>query len=180
MKILEFEVLESTQKKAFEIAEKNFEPKTVILAKKQTGGIGRKGGREGDFWWSPVGGLWFSIILPKILPEKLEILTNLLSFLVAKAIFEETGEKIFIKFPNDLYFRGKKIGGVMVQNKICGKKQVSVAGIGINTDVKEFPENLKELASSLFLETKKEIDNKKFLEKILKEIERVLPWFQEK
>jgi BirA family biotin operon repressor/biotin-[acetyl-CoA-carboxylase] ligase len=180
MKILEFEVLESTQKKAFEIAEKNFEPKMVILTKTQTGGIGRKGGKEGDFWWSPGGGLWFSIILPKILPEKLEIFTNLLSFLIAKVIFEETGEKIFIKFPNDLYFHEKKIGGVMVQNKICGKNQVSVAGIGINTNVKEFPKNLKNKATSIFLETKKEIDNKKFLEKILKEIDKILLWFQEK
>jgi BirA family biotin operon repressor/biotin-[acetyl-CoA-carboxylase] ligase len=176
MKILEFEVLESTQKKAFEIAKKNFKPKTVILAKRQAGGIGRKG----DFWWSPEGGLWFSIILPKISPEKLEIFTNLLSFLIAKVIFEETGEKIFIKFPNDLYFHEKKIGGVMVQNKICGKNQVSVAGIGIDTNVKEFPENLKDKATSIFLETKKEIDNKKFLKKILKEIEKILPWFQEK
>jgi BirA family biotin operon repressor/biotin-[acetyl-CoA-carboxylase] ligase len=176
MKILEFEVLESTQKKAFEIAEKNFKPKTVILAKRQTGGIGRKG----DFWYAPEGGLWFSIILPKISPEKLEIFTNLLSFLIAKVIFEETGEKIFIKFPNDLYFHGKKIGGVMVQNKICGKNQVSVAGIGIDTNVKEFPENLKDIATSIFLETKKEIDNKKFLKKILKEIDKILLWFQEK
>jgi BirA family biotin operon repressor/biotin-[acetyl-CoA-carboxylase] ligase len=176
MKVLEFDVLESTQEKAFELAKENFNLPTVILAKKQKRGVGRKG----DFWWSPEGGLWFSIILPKILPEKLEIFTNLLSFLIAKVIFEETGEKIYIKFPNDLYLNGKKIGGVMLQNKICSKNQVSVAGIGINTNVKDFPENLKDKATSIFLETKKEIDNKKFLEKILKEIEKILPWFQEK
>jgi len=173
MKILEFEVLESTQEKAFEIAKENFEPLTVILAKKQTKGIGRKG----DFWFSPEGGLWFSIILPKISPEKIEIFSNLLSFLIAKLIFEETGEKIFIKFPNDIYLNGKKIGGIMVQNKICGKDQISVAGIGINTNVREFPENLKEIATSIFLETKKEIDNRKFLEKLLKEIEKFLKLF---
>lgn len=173
MKILEFEVLESTQEKAFEIAKENFEPLTVILAKKQTKGIGRKG----DFWFSPEGGLWFSIILPKISPEKIEIFSNLLSFLIAKLIFEETGEKIFIKFPNDIYLNGKKIGGIMVQSKICGKDQISVAGIGINTNVREFPENLKEIATSIFLETKKEIDNRKFLEKLLKEIEKFLKLF---
>jgi len=180
MKILKFESLTSTQEKAFELAEKNFEPLTIVLAEEQTKGIGRKGGREGDFWWSPKGGLWFSIILPKISPEKLNIFTNLLSFLVAKVIFEETGEKIFIKFPNDLYLNGKKIGGAMVQNKICAKNQISVAGIGINTNVEEFPQRLKDKATSIFLEIKKEIDNKKFLEKILKEIENFLLWFQKK
>ena len=173
MKILEFDTLESTQEKAFEIAKENFEPFTVILAKKQTRGIGRKG----DFWFSPEGGLWFSIILPKISPEKLEIFTNLLSFLVAKVIFEEIGEKIFIKFPNDLYLNGKKIGGVMVQNKICGKNQVAVAGIGINTNVKKFPEELKNIASSILIETQKKIDNRKFLERILSEFKNFLNLF---
>ncbi len=169
MKILKFERVESTQKTAKELIKKGEKEWTVILAKEQTKGIGRKG----NFWYSPKGGLYFSLVLPKTEIEKIKIIRDLVPFLVSKVIFEEVKEKPFIKFPNDIYLRGRKIGGVMIQNFISKRRQISILGIGINTNVKEFPEDLREKATSLLIEFKKRVSNQKILKKILKEIQKV-------
>jgi BirA family biotin operon repressor/biotin-[acetyl-CoA-carboxylase] ligase len=166
MKILEFEKLESTQKKAKEIA-KNSEPWTVVLAKEQTGGYGRKG----NFWYSPRGGLYFSVILPKTKIEDLQILTILAAFCVAKILKEDFKLEPFIKLPNDVYVNNKKICGILTENIISGKEvKNSIIGIGLNTNIEDFPEGLKEKATSLKRELKKEVEGRKILEKILKEL----------
>ncbi len=171
MEILEFEKIDSTQKKAIElIKKKKFKPWTVILAKEQTAGIGRKG----NFWYAPKGGLYFSVILPQTKIEDVEILTNLAAFLVAKIIFKKFGQKPFIKFPNDVYLRNKKVCGILTQNIVFGKKIISVMGIGVNTNIEKFPPNLKRKATSLFLEFKKKIQNKKLLKEILQQLKKVL------
>jgi len=165
MKILKFEKVNSTQNLAKELAERGEREWTVILSKEQTQGIGRKG----NFWYSPRGGLYFSVILPRERLEKIEILRDLVPFLISKIIFEEFKEKPFVKFPNDVYLRGKKIAGVVIQNFIS-KKQISILGVGINTNIKEFPEDLKDKATSLLIEFKKKVSNQKILKKILREI----------
>lgn len=167
--ILEFEKLDSTQTFAKNL--KDPKPWTVILAKEQTGGYGRKK----DFWHSPKGGLWFSVILPKTKIENVKILTFLAAFCVAKVIFEKLGIKVFIKFPNDIYFDGKKMGGVMIENKLSSSGEIlhSVLGIGLDTNVKTFPKELERVATSLLIETQKKVDNQDFLISILKEIKNV-------
>lgn len=167
MKILEFEELDSTQKKAIEIAKKGEKAWTVILAKQQSAGIGRKG----NFWYSPKGGLYFSVILPKSEIEDLEILNFLAAFSIAKVIKEDFNLEPFIKLPNDVYLAGKKVAGVMTQNIFEGEKiKCSVMGIGIDTNIESFPENLKDLATSLYLQLGKKVNNRKILEKVLKEL----------
>ena len=170
MKILEFEKLESTQKKAKEIAEKA-EPWTVVIAKEQTAGYGRKG----NFWYSPKGGLYFSIILPKTKIEDLQILTILAAFSVAKILKEDFKFEPFIKLPNDVYVNGKKICGILTENVIFGKEiKNSIVGIGLNTNIEKFPKDLENIATSVKIELKKEVDNKELLKKILEEIREKL------
>jgi len=170
MKILEFEKLESTQKKAKEIAEKA-EPWTVVVAKEQTAGYGRKG----NFWYSPKGGLYFSVILPKTKIEDLQILTILAAFSVAKILKEDFKFEPFIKLPNDVYVNGKKICGILTENVIFGKEiKNSIVGIGLNTNIEKFPKDLENIATSVKIELKKEVDNKELLKKILEEIREKL------
>jgi BirA family biotin operon repressor/biotin-[acetyl-CoA-carboxylase] ligase len=164
MKILEFEKLESTQKKAKEIA-KRTEPWTVVLAKEQTKGYGRKG----DFWYSQKGGLYFSVILPKSKIEDLQTLTILAAFVVGKILKENFNLEPFIKLPNDVYTKGKKIGGILVENIIFGKEiKSSIIGIGLNTNIEKFPKDLEKIATSIKMELGKEVDNKKILKEIVK------------
>jgi BirA family biotin operon repressor/biotin-[acetyl-CoA-carboxylase] ligase len=170
MKILEFEKLESTQKKAKEIA-KEAEPWTVVVAKEQTGGYGRKG----NFWYSPRGGLYFSAILPKTKIEDLQVLTILAAFCVAKILKEDFGLEPFIKLPNDVYVNGKKICGILTENIIFGKKvKNSIIGIGLNTNIEKFPEGLKKNATSVKIELNKKVENEKILKKISGEIKEKL------
>jgi BirA family biotin operon repressor/biotin-[acetyl-CoA-carboxylase] ligase len=170
MKILEFEKLESTQKKAKEIA-KNSKPWTVVLAKEQTGGYGRKG----NFWYSPRGGLYFSVILPKTKIEDLQILTILTAFCVAKILKEDFNLEPFIKLPNDVYLNGKKICGILTENIIFGKEvRNSIIGIGLNTNIDQFPEDLKKIATSVKIELNKKVENEEILKKILNEIKEKL------
>jgi BirA family biotin operon repressor/biotin-[acetyl-CoA-carboxylase] ligase len=170
MKILEFEKLESTQKKAKEIAG-NSEPWTVVLAKEQTGGYGRKG----NFWYSPKGGLYFSVILPETKIEDLQILTILAAFCIAKILKEDFKLEPFIKLPNDVYVNGKKICGILTENIILGKEvKNSIIGIGLNTNIEKFPKDLENIATSIKIELKKEVENKELLEKILEELKEKL------
>jgi len=166
MKILEFEKIDSTQKKAKEIVHQA-EPWTVILAKEQTSGYGRKG----NFWYSPRGGLYFSIILPKTGIEDVQILTILTAFVVAKILKEDFGLEPLLKLPNDVLVNNKKICGILTENIILGREtKNSIIGIGLNTNVESFPEELKEKATSLRIELQKEVDQKTIFQKILKEL----------
>jgi BirA family biotin operon repressor/biotin-[acetyl-CoA-carboxylase] ligase len=170
MKILEFEKLESTQKKAKEIA-KEAEPWIVVLAKEQTGGYGRKG----NFWHSPKGGLYFSVILPKTKIEDLQILTILAAFCVAKILKEDFKLEPFIKLPNDVYVNGKKICGILTENMVLGKEvKNSIIGIGLNTNIEKFPKDLENITTSIKIELKKEVDNRELLKKILEELKEKL------
>jgi len=170
MRILEFEKLESTQKKAKEIAQ-NSKAWTVVLAKEQTGGYGRKG----NFWYSPRGGLYFSVILPKTKIEDLQILTILAAFCVAKILKEDFKLEPFIKLPNDVYVNGKKICGILTENIILGKEvKNSIIGIGLNTNIEKIPRDLQNVATSIKIELKKEVDNKELLKKILEELKEKL------
>jgi len=170
MKILEFEKLESTQKKAKEIAGKA-RPWTVVLTKEQTGGYGRKG----NFWYSPKGGLYFSVILPETKIEDLQILTILAAFCIAKILKENLKLEPFIKLPNDVYVNNKKICGILTENIILGKEvKNSIIGIGLNTNIEKFPKDLENIATSIKIELKKEVENKELLKKILEELKEKL------
>jgi BirA family biotin operon repressor/biotin-[acetyl-CoA-carboxylase] ligase len=167
MRILKFKKIDSTNKKAKELAKEGFEPWTVILAKEQTGGYGRKG----NLWHSPKGGLYFSVILPKLKIEDLEVLTNLAAFIVAKILKENFEIEPFIKLPNDVYLEGKKVCGILVENVILGGEiKNSVIGIGLNTNIEKFPKDLEKLATSIRIELGKKVNNQKILNKILNEL----------
>ena len=70
-----------------------------------------------------------------------------------------------IKKPNDIIYYNKKIGGILCETKIVGEKvKAIVIGIGINTNKKDFPEDIKQIASSILNEFNIIIDNKKVIE----------------
>ena len=129
--IEKFDELGSTSAKAKEFAARGVKPWTVVVAAKQGSGYGRKG----DAWFSPAGGLYFSVVLPKSNIDDLQILTILAAFCVAKAIKDDYGVEPFVKLPNDVYLNGKKICGILTENVIVGEIKSSVIGIGVNTNI---------------------------------------------
>lgn len=148
-KIFYFEDLESTNITAKEKIKKKAIDGTVIVADVQRGGKGRKDRK----WYSPNGGLWFSVIFyPKIPPQNGMLLTMAGSISVAKAIEELTGLKPLIKWPNDILLGGKKICGILTElDAEIDRINNAVVGIGINVN-NTIPDDLDDIASSLLLE----------------------------
>ena len=135
---------------------------TVVVAEKQTAGKGRLSRK----WESPAGmGLWFSILLrPNIKPDDCHLLNLLIAVLLSDYLEQKiksvTGKKIDVnlKWPNDLYIDNKKLTGILLQTSITAAKvNFLVLGIGLNVnqDLTDFPNELREKAVSLKMETEK-------------------------
>lgn len=168
MEIKKYKIISSTNA----LAKKLKNPRTwqVILAEKQTGGYGRKG----TFWFSPQGGLYFSIILPKSKIEDLQTLTILAAFIVAKVIKENFDLEPLIKLPNDVLIERKKVAGILTENIVGKNVKSSVMGVGLNTNIEKFPKNLENTATSLKIELGKEVDNEKILKQIVEGLKEQL------
>jgi len=170
MKVLSFKKISSTNEKAKELAREKIKSWTVILAKKQTKGHGK----SKSFWFSPEGGLYFSIILPKSTIEDLQTLTILAAFAVAKTIKERFSLEPTIKLPNDVLLGQKKVAGILTENVVGKNVKLSVMGIGLNTNIKKFPQELKDIATSLNIELGKRVNNRRILKQIVQEIKNQL------
>ena len=178
MRVIRYKVLESTNLKAKELTKKGAESWTVVVSESQSGGYGRKR----DRWFSPKGGLYFSIILPKSKSrseasslrgklEDLQTLTMLAAFIVAKAMKDNFGVEPFIKLPNDVWLNGKKIAGILTENVVGKEVESSIMGIGLDTNIEKFPEELQDKATSLKIELGRKVDNKEILKQIVKQVE---------
>jgi BirA family biotin operon repressor/biotin-[acetyl-CoA-carboxylase] ligase len=170
LNLKQFDSLDSTSAKAKELAESGAEPWTVVAAVEQGNGYGRKG----NAWYSPPGGLYFSIILPKSDIDDLQILTILAAFSVAKTIKDNFNVEPFVKLPNDVYLNGKKICGILTENTISGDIKSSVMGIGVNTNMKKIAPELEKTATSLRIELGCDIDNGMILEQIISQLQNIL------
>ncbi|EMH03322.1 biotin--[acetyl-CoA-carboxylase] ligase [Helicobacter pylori GAM245Ai] len=122
-----FESLPSTQTYLLEKLKSNeLKAPVLVLAKNQSAGIGSRG----NIWEGTKSALTFSLALnasdlPKDLPMQASALY--LGFLF-KEVLKELGSKTWLKWPNDLYLGGQKIGGVLVNVY----KGMRVCGIGVN------------------------------------------------
>ena len=84
-----------------------------------------------------------------------------------------------IKLPNDVLLNQKKVAGVLTENVIGKDVKFSVMGIGLNTNIEKFPEDLENIATSLRIELGRKVDNKKLLEKIVEGIKEQLKTISE-
>ena len=144
-----FDSVSSTQDVARELLNQGASDGTVVLAETQTKGKGRLG-RD---WFSPRGvGIWASLILhPKfanLSPESgLTAISLTCSVAIANAIRKVTGLRSFIKWPNDVLLHQKKVAGILVE--MAGES--IIVGIGINVNQEQFPESLRDSATSLMI-----------------------------
>lgn len=155
--IIVYNTLESTNKTAKEMAISEAEHGTVIIADSQTAGRGRFGRQ----FHSPAScGIYMSFILH---PSKLwlstpTLITAFAAVSVCEAIELVSSKPPKIKWVNDIYLNNKKICGILteaVTDFESGNIQWIVLGIGINFKAppNDFPENLKQVAGSLYEET---------------------------
>lgn len=162
-KLYFFKELDSTNNFARDMAEKGEPHLTLIVAEKQYSGRGRLN-RE---WFSPPGGLWLSLLLKPAVPVKsAHHFTFITGVAVAHAINKVTSLKISLKWPNDLLLNEKKLGGILTEAKTDREKlKYLILGMGINVNIEHelFPEELKEEATSLFIETTQIVERAELL-----------------
>lgn len=135
---------------------------TVIVAREQTAGRGRKG----RSFYSPMStGVYISVLLrPELTAEKALYITTAAAVAVAKAIEKISGKEAKIKWVNDIFVDGKKVCGILTEGAIdfeTGKMQYAVLGIGVNIKKPEndFPSEIQNIAGSVFDTTDKEVSS---------------------
>lgn len=147
-KIQYFAKLASTNRTAYEEAEKDAPEGTVIIANEQTEGRGRRG----KSWYSPAGkNIYTSILLrPRLDPSKAPQLTLVAGVAAAEAIKKSVHIDVGLKWPNDLWFQGKKLGGILTElSSELDEINFVILGIGIDVNTLRFPKELRKVATSL-------------------------------
>ncbi|MFM9294261.1 bifunctional biotin--[acetyl-CoA-carboxylase] ligase/biotin operon repressor BirA [Streptococcus sp. ST14] len=141
----------STQTDAKEGIEAGNKGNTLYLSTCQTAGRGRF---QRPYYSPSQGGIYMSLHIQPNLPyEKLPSYTLLVAAAVYKAIKNLTMIEVDIKWVNDIYFKNKKIAGILTEAMTSVETDLVtdvIIGLGINFSIADFPDNLKEKAGSLF------------------------------
>jgi BirA family biotin operon repressor/biotin-[acetyl-CoA-carboxylase] ligase len=150
----------------------------VAVAETQTGGRGRLGRK----WFSPKGGVWFSVLLkPKMKAAETAKLVFVASLAVAETLRESYGLDAETKWPNDVLVNGKKICGILAEMKTHGEKvDYAIVGVGLNANFKvqeALPKEVAVGATSVEEELGKHVDYTDLLFTLLERLDRVYERF---
>lgn len=165
-----YEVTDSTNLRAKELAGEGTHG-TLILADRQTAGRGRRG----RIWESEAEeNIYMSLYLrPEFSPVKASMLTLVMAYSVEEALRKKWKIEAQIKWPNDLVLNKKKICGILTEMTMDGRKiQSVVIGVGINLGNKEFPEELRDSATSIWMETRTHFSKEELIDEIMQEFEQ--------
>lgn len=150
-----------------------YNQKTVIIANKQTKGIGSKGRN----WYTGADkNIAMSILYkPTCNISSLEGLTVKIAKIIQNIIKEKYNIELKIKKPNDLILNGKKICGILTETNILGNKiNYLIISIGFNVNEIDFDDEIKDIATSLKKEYSKEFDKEKLIMEFIKHLENVV------
>jgi BirA family biotin operon repressor/biotin-[acetyl-CoA-carboxylase] ligase len=164
-KLYYFKKLPSTNLFARELIDQKVNNGSVVVADVQTHGRGRKD----RTWFSPTGGLWFSVIIyPDIPPRKSMMLTMAASLGVVDGIKTITGIVPIIKWPNDVIIKGKKVCGILTEiDAEIDRINFAIVGIGLNVN-NTLPIDFSKYATTLRQERGSKVSRVQLLRSILK------------
>jgi BirA family biotin operon repressor/biotin-[acetyl-CoA-carboxylase] ligase len=164
-KIVQVKSCLSTNDVAKDLALSGEEEGTVVISEEQTQGKGTKG----RSWYSArKKGLYLSVVLYPPRPD-ISLLPLVAGVALSEAVSSSFGIRVRLKWPNDLVWEGKKLGGILCESAFSGDRiNYAVLGIGLNlSHVRDdFPEEIRDRAVSLKLISKEELDEKALLGKL--------------
>jgi len=170
------EETDSTNRYLKELAQNGAKEGTVVIAKRQSAGRGRLGR---SFFSPEEKGIYMSILLqPDISLERAVLITSMAAVAVARAIENYCGVTAKIKWVNDIFLNNKKTCGILTEAGIdaeTGKLEYAVLGIGVNVGKMDFPEELKNIATSVSNECGFIASKEVLIDKILEELEYWYP-----
>lgn len=186
-----FDVTGSTSTLATEAATAGA-PDAVWVADEQTAGRGRGGHR----WHSAAGdGLYVSVLVrPKLPMAEAMVLPLSVGLAAQTAVLEVTGMEADLRWPNDLLLGGrvvdgrrlgaKKFGGILVESAAVSAGEqaairFAVIGIGVNVNHHEFPEELRDVATSLRMEGGETVSRERLLVALLRRLDDELRTLEE-
>ena len=169
--IVYFDSVGSTNVEAKKLAAKGAPEGTVVVAEEQGHGRGRM---DRSYFAPKEKGIWFSVILrPKFLPQEAPKCTLLAAVSVAKAM-ETIGLKAGIKWPNDIVEDGRKLVGILTEmHAEMDRIDYIVIGTGINVNIapEEFPEEIRDTATSLSIMKGAHVPRTEFFRSVLEAME---------
>lgn len=148
--IAAYRSVKSTNDIATQLAQSGAAEGTIVVADEQTAGRGRLGRQ----WHSPPNtGIYLSIILrPNFDAEKAPGLSIMTALALAETLKPICGDRMKIKWPNDVLISGLKVAGILTELTAEREKiNFVVIGIGINAKTKrdQFPKDIRAIATSL-------------------------------
>lgn len=168
----------STNDVAMRLGREGFAGGVLVLAEKQTAGRGRFGRR----WESTAErGIWMSLLLePPLPPEQWGRLTTWLAVSAAAAIEAIAPVRCGVKWPNDLQISGRKVAGMLVEigARESDQRPFAVAGLGVNANhaSADFPDELREIATSIRLAADAPVDRSALVARLVEELECRVPF----
>ena len=147
---------------------------TSAIADRQTAGRGRRG----RSFFSPEGqGLYLSVLLrPQARPDQLMHLTAMSAVAASRAVASVCGRRPGIKWTNDLVFGTRKLAGILTELSVVAETMETdyvVVGIGVNCAQSAFPEELREIATSIRMECGTPVDRCALAAALLREFSRM-------
>lgn len=166
--IIRLEETESTNSYLRDLLKsQHLEEGSVVVADFQTAGRGQ----VGNNWYSDKGdNLLFSLLIyPTGIPANEQFIISRMVSLAIKNTLDQFADDIRIKWPNDIYWKEKKIAGILIENSLQGKIiENSIIGIGLNLNQQIFPVELPNPVSLRQI-TATEQDKNYILDLLLKE-----------
>lgn len=166
-----FPTIHSTNTHAMQEADEGAPEGSVYFADEQTAGRGRAARQ----WSSPPGsGLYVSILLrPNIPPADVLWFSLAAGLAVRDAVKQVTSLDCDLRWPNDLLFGPRKFGGILTElNAEVTRIRHLVIGIGINVNQQQFPTELRDIATSLCIETERAWPRQELLIALLQSLHR--------
>ena len=162
----------STNLEAMRSAAEGAPEGSVFLAEEQLAGRGR----GANTWHSARStGIYCSVILRPAMPPSDALIFSLAAGLAVRAAVAEIAPQLLVdlKWPNDLLLGGKKFCGILTEmNAEATRVRHLVVGVGINVNQVKFPAELREIATSLRIETGTEWSRVELCAALLKALDR--------
>ena len=171
--------LDSTNSEASALAHAGAPHGTVVVAESQSAGKGRRT----RSWYSPPGAnIYCSVIVrgkgqKQTLVEWLSWVPLISAMAVSEAVQAVASVALTLKWPNDLLFQERKVGGILCESfHVSADEPVVIIGIGLNVNLSQesFPDELRHMATSLCELSGRPVDRNRLIAQLLAELEQGL------